>query len=116
EWAHAIAPQAKIVLVESATNSLADLLTAVDVAVRNGASVVSMGGTAGALSGESRLANRFVTTGVTFRAASGDTGTGVAYPAASPYVVGVGGTTLHLDGNGNYQSETAWSGSGGGVW
>ena len=115
EWAHAIAPQAKIVLVESATNSLADLLTAVDVAVRNGASVVSMSWTAGEFSGELRLDNHFVTTGVTFLAASGDTGTGVAYPAASPYVVGVGGTTLHLDGNGNYQSETAWSGSGGGL-
>lgn len=115
EWAHAIAPQAKIVLVESATNSLADLLTGVDVAVRNGASVVSMSWTAGEFSGEVKLDNHFVTTGVTFLAASGDTGTGVAYPAASPHVVGVGGTTLHLDTNGNYQSETAWSGSGGGL-
>src|SRR5258706_1499888 len=42
EWAHAIAPQAKIYLVEAASNSVADLLTAVDVAVQNGASVVSM--------------------------------------------------------------------------
>jgi len=115
EWAHAIAPQAKIVLVESATNSLADLFQAVDVAVRNGASVVSMSWTAGEFSGEVKLDNHFVTTGITFLAASGDTGTGVAYPAASPYVVGVGGTALHLDANGNYQSETAWSGSGGGL-
>jgi subtilase family serine protease len=115
EWAHAIAPQAKIVLVESATNSLADLFTAVDVAVRNGASVVSMSWTAGEFSSEVRLDNHFVTTGVTFLAASGDTGTGVAYPAASPYVVGVGGTSLQLDANAGYQSETAWSGSGGGL-
>jgi len=115
EWAHAIAPQAKIVLVESATNSLADLFTAVDVALRNGASVVSMSWTAGEFSSELRLDNHFVTTGVTFLAASGDTGTGVAYPAASPYVVGVGGTALHLDASGSYQSETAWSGSGGGL-
>jgi subtilase family serine protease len=115
EWAHAIAPQAKIVLVEASTNSLADLLAAVDTAVNNGASVVSMSWTAGEFSGELRLDNHFVTTGVTFLAASGDTGTGVAYPAASPYVVGVGGTSLHLDANGNYQNETAWSGSGGGL-
>src|ERR1700674_5766116 len=47
EWAHAIAPQAKIVLVEASTNSLADLLAAVDTAVNNGASVVSMSWTAG---------------------------------------------------------------------
>jgi subtilase family serine protease len=115
EWAHAIAPQARIVLVEAATNSLADLFTGVDVAVRHGASVVSMSWTAGEFSGEVRLDNHFVTTGVTFLAASGDTGTGVAYPAASPYVVGVGGTALHLDANGSYQTETAWSGSGGGL-
>jgi subtilase family serine protease len=115
EWAHAIAPQARIILVESATNSLADLLMAVDVAVRNGASVVSMSWTAGEFSGELRLDNHFVTTGVTFLAASGDTGTGAVYPATSPYVIGVGGTALHLDANGNYQTETAWSGSGGGL-
>lgn len=115
EWAHAIAPQAKIVLVEATTNSLADLLSAVDAAVNNGASVVSMSWTAGEFSGETRLDNHFVTTGVTFLAASGDTGTGVVYPAASPYVIGVGGTSLHVDGNGNYLTETAWSGSGGGL-
>jgi hypothetical protein len=82
------------------------LFTTVDVAVRNGASVVSMSWTAGEFSGEVRLDNHFVTTGVTFLAASGDTGTGAVYPAASPSVVGVGGTALHLDVNGNYLSET----------
>ena len=42
EWAHAIAPQAKILLVEAPSNNLSDLLSGVDFAVRNGASVVSM--------------------------------------------------------------------------
>lgn len=54
-------------------------------------------------------------TGVTFLAASGDVGTGVAYPASSPDVLGVSGTALQLDSSGNYVTETAWSGSGGGV-
>ena len=39
---------------------------------------------------------------------------GVEWPAASPYVTGVGGTSLYLDSNGNRSSETGWSGSGGG--
>lgn len=30
-------------------------------------------------------------------------------------MIGVGGTTLILDGNGNYLGETAWDGSGGGL-
>jgi subtilase family serine protease len=115
EWAHAIAPQAKIVLIETPSNNLSDLVSGVDVAVRNGASAVSMSWTSGEFSGERSLDNHFVANGVTFLAASGDTGTGVAYPAASPYVIGVGGTSLTLDGSGNYGGEAAWSGSGGGL-
>ena len=115
QWAHAIAPKATILLVESTTNSLADLLAGVDAAVRNGASVVSMSWTVGEFSSETRQDNHFVTTGVTFLAASGDAGTGTAYPASSPDVVGVGGTALVLDANGNYLNEVAWSGSGGGI-
>ena len=115
QWAHAIAPKATILLVESASNSLGDLTTGVDVAVRNGASVVSMSWTVGEFSSESRQDNHFVSTGVTFLAASGDAGTGAAYPASSPDVVGVGGTALTLDANGNYLNEVAWSGSGGGM-
>jgi subtilase family serine protease len=115
QWAHAIAPKATILLVESTTNSLADLLGGVDAAVRNGASVVSMSWTVGEFSSESRQDNHFISSGVTFLAASGDAGSGAAYPASSPDVVGVGGTTLNLDASGNYLSEVAWSGSGGGT-
>jgi subtilase family serine protease len=115
EWAHAIAPQAVILLVEAPSNSFSDLLNGVDVAVRDGASVVSMSWMAGEFQGENFLDNHFVSNGVTFLAASGDGGTGVAYPAASPNVIGVGGTSLSLNAGGNYQSEIAWSGSGGGL-
>src|SRR4029077_7457683 len=111
---HAIAPKATILLVESTTNSLSDLLAGVDAAVRNGASVVSMSWTVSEFKSETSQDNHFVSSGVTFLAASGDAGTGAAYPASSPDVVGVGGTALTLDVNGNYQSEVAWSGSGGG--
>jgi len=115
EWAHAIAPQASIILVEASSNSLANLTAAVDIAVRNGASVVSMSWMSGEFSGETAMDKHFVSNGVTFVAASGDSGTGADYPAASPDVIGVGGTTLILDGNGNYLGETAWDGSGGGL-
>jgi len=115
QWAHAIAPQANILLVEAPSNSLSALLSAVDVAVRNGASAVAMSWMVGEFTGENSYDTHFVSSGVTFLAASGDNGTGAAYPAASPDVVGVGGTTLTLSSTGNYQSETAWSGSGGGL-
>jgi len=115
EWAHAIAPKATIVLVEAPSNSLGDLANGVTVAVRDGASCVSMSWTVGEFSGETSMDKNFVSNGVTYVAASGDAGSGVAYPAASPDVIGVGGTSLYLSASGSYESETAWSGSGGGL-
>jgi kumamolisin len=55
--------------------------------------------------------------GTTFFFASGDTQQ-ISYPATSPYVVAVGGTTLNLDTHSNYASETVWNsgnGPGGGT-
>ena len=114
EWAHAIAPQANILLVEAASNSFTNLLQAVQVAVQHGASVVSMSWGGSEFSLETSYDTLFAVNGVTFMASSGDSGNGVEYPAASPDVVGIGGTTLNVDSSGNYLGETAWSGSGGG--
>ena len=94
EWAHAIAPKATILLVETPSNSFGDLLAGVQAAISDGASVVSMSWTVGEFSSETSLDNYFASNSVTFVAASGDSGTGVAYPAASPFVIGVGGTSL----------------------
>jgi len=112
EWSHAIAPQAKIMLVEATTQSDANLLSAVQVAVKNGATVVSMSFGLTEFSTETTADAYFKTKGVTFVASSGDSGHGVFYPSASPYVVAVGGTTLNLNSSGVWQSETAWSCSG----
>ncbi|WP_234484115.1 S53 family peptidase [Noviherbaspirillum pedocola] len=115
QWAHAIAPQARILLVEAKSSSMTDLMAAVDVAVKNGASVVSMSFGGPEFSGQSYYDSHFSATGVTFVAASGDSGHGVDYPAASRMTVSAGGTTLNADAYGNYISEAAWNGSGGGV-
>jgi subtilase family serine protease len=116
QWAHAIAPGAKIYLVEANSNSFADLLASVTVAVQNGASVVSMSWSGAEFSTETSTDSFFQAQHVTFVAASGDGGHagGVQYPAASPYVVGVGGTSLTISATGAWVSETTWSGSGGG--
>lgn len=60
--------------------------------------------------------------GVTVTCASGDNGSRdgtthkvVDYPASSGSVVACGGTTLTISGDGKRQSETTWSGSGGGA-
>jgi subtilase family serine protease len=115
EWAHAIAPGATIILSVAASSSSSDLLNAVDAAVSAGATVVSMSWGGPEFSGMSYYDNHFNRSGVTFTASSGDSGAGVEWPAVSPYVIAVGGTSLYLDSNGNRTSETAWSGSGGGI-
>ena len=38
-----------------------------------------------------------------------------SYPASSPYVVAVGGTTLFVDSTGAYDTEVAWNAGGGGI-
>ncbi len=115
EWAHAIAPGARIVLVVAKSAFLSDLLNAVDYAVAVGAKQVSMSWGGNEFSTEAQYDYHFNRSGVTFLASSGDSGAGVIWPASSPYVVGVGGTSLSLDAYGNVISETAWSGSGGGI-
>ncbi len=115
EWAHAIAPGANIVVVVANSASLSALLNAVDYAVSLGARQVSMSWGTNEFSTLGSQESHFNKPGVTFVAASGDSGSGVMWPAVSAYVVGVGGTTLQLDTAGNVLSELAWTGSGGGV-
>lgn len=108
EWAHAMAPQANIVLVEAASNSGADLNTAIDKAVAMGAQVVSMSWGSPDHSGESANDVHFTAPNVTFVACSGDYGAPGWYPAASPDVLGVGGTSVLLDVNNNVADEVGW--------
>ena len=120
EWAHALAPLAKIVLVEAASNSFTDLFQAVDVATAQvqslgGGGEVSMSWGGSEFSSEASNDSHFQNANVVYVASSGDTGGVTIYPSASPYVVAAGGTTIHRNGAGAFVSETGWSGSGGGV-
>jgi len=115
EWAHVIAPKAKIVLVEASNNTLLSLLHAVDIAVQQGASVVSMSWGGNEFSTERNYDFHFAINNVTFTVSSGDNGFGNEWPSSSTGVVAVGGTRLSVDSTGNYISESGWSGSGGGL-
>ena len=115
EWAHAIAPQAKILLVEARTASLTDLLSAVNYA-RNQPDVVaiSMSWGGSEFSGQTSYNSYFTSNyGAVFFASSGDSGGVISWPSSSANVISVGGTTL-TNGASGY-TESAWSGSGGGV-
>ena len=113
EWAHAIAPGAKILLVEANTASFTDLLTAEDYA-KSHAQYVSNSWGASEFSGETTYDSHFAQSGVAFFVSAGDSGLPAQYPSASPNVISVGGTTLNFNTDGSLKSETGWIGGGGG--
>ncbi len=119
EWIHAIAPGAQIILVEANSQSLSDLMSSVVTAANQpDVSVVSMSW--GLTEGQSvtaqdeALYDQDLTTpvghqGVSFVASTGDYGAAdPEYPAFSPNVVAVGGTSLYLNADNSYNSETGW--------
>jgi hypothetical protein len=97
EWPHAMSPNAKIVLVEAATNSFAGMFAAVDVATAqvqaNGIpGEVSMSWGGSEFSSEASNDGHFQHSNVAYFAASGDTDGVNIYPSVSPFVVSAGGT------------------------
>jgi kumamolisin len=119
EWAHAMSPNAKIVLVEAASNSFANLFAAVDVATSQvlasgGRGEVSMSWGGSEFSSEASNDSHFQNDDVVYFASSGDTGGANIYPSVSPSVVSAGGTSVNHNSSGTFVSETGWSGSGGG--
>ncbi len=122
EWAHAVAPGASIILYEANSDGFGDLFAAADSARRSpGVSVVSMSFSGGEEASYDLSTDSAVFTtpagheGVTFLASTGDNGVPSGYPAYSPNVIAVGGTSLFVDSNGNYSSEVGWSSGGGGI-
>lgn len=134
EAVSAVCPTCRILLVDADSANNADLMTAVRQAVAQGASYVSMSWGGSELANESYQDSTF-TPGVTFVASTGDEGYShpnadalssllcaaapvlsllglgscTTYPASSPDVVAVGGTSVHLV-SGTWQ-QSAWSGS-----
>ncbi|MDA8343935.1 MAG: S53 family peptidase [Thermaerobacter sp.] len=118
EWAHALAPGANILLVVAKSASTSDLVSAIDYATSHGAQVVSNSWGGSEFSSEATYDSHFQHAGVVYVASAGDSGGAIEWPAASPNVVGVGGTSLTISGSSGsyvYGGETAWSSSGGGL-
>jgi len=129
EYAHAMAPNAMLYLVEADSNSNADLFAAVQVAsnlvacgqtttcptASKGKGEVSMSWGEGEYSGETKWDSYFKTPNVVYVASAGDSA-GVIYPSASPYVVSAGGTSNARNlTDGSLIAQITWSDAGGGL-
>lgn len=134
EWAHAVAPEAAIVLVESKSEKDTDLVAATRYAVdHNLGDIITqsfgeaeMCASADVIAEQHAVFQKASELGITVFASSGDKGAArqacdgnglvlsASTPASDPAVTAVGGTHLVAGAGGTYQSESAWSGSGGG--
>jgi subtilase family serine protease len=121
EWAHVMAPAARIILVEACSNSYTDLLYAEYVAggwvAKYGGGDISNSWGSGEFGGETSFDPYFgiyYYQNTSYFASAGDSGCGAAYPSSSPWIVSAGGTTVNRDGSGNFANEACWAGSGGG--
>ena len=112
----AICPNCHILLVEANDNTRLNLGAAVDEAVALGAKYVSNSyGGPESPSDPGTYDQYFNHPGVAVTASAGDSGYGTEFPAASPYVTAVGGTTLTQDSStARGWTETVWSGTGSG--
>jgi subtilase family serine protease len=114
EVAHAVCPNCKILLVEASSNSLSNLAAAVNTAAKLGATEISnsYGGSEYSSEVSDSAYNH---PGIAVTVASGDNGYGsFGFPAASPNVIAVGGTTLTLGAGNTYGNESVWGGAGSG--
>ncbi|MEV5719133.1 S53 family peptidase [Amycolatopsis mediterranei] len=125
--AHAIAPEANIAFVVGSRARYGDgvLDSIVQIVDRHLADVVSgsiiVGDTPGsapdAIAAYERAFQEAAVEGITFTFASGDSGGGgtddgirtVEYPASSPWVTAVGGTTLAIGPGNSYRWEIGWA-------
>lgn len=133
EWAHAIAPDADIVLVVGADNSFSNLDTANLYAIQNGyGSVISnsfgipeiilVTEAQSELVVENKIAKIAAALGISLNVSSGDAGdayfedifnfglfvTSVQANADSPYATGIGGTSTFLNAQNQIKLQTGW--------
>lgn len=128
EYAHAMAPNAHLYLVEANSNSFVDLFTAVIVAGNliqcgktttcpsgaTGKGEVSMSWGGSEFTEETLFDSIMTAKNVVYLASAGDS-PGVIYPSASPNVLSAGGTTTSRSlETGDLIAEIAWSDAGGG--
>jgi hypothetical protein len=115
EWAHSIAPHAKIVLVEATDASAAGLYQGVDKAASLHPAVVSNSWGMPEFSEESFYDGHCKLTDSVCTQSTGDDGYPAGYSSTNPYALAIGGTSLKLDASGATLSETAWNATGGGL-
>ncbi len=113
EWAHAMAPNAKIIMVEGQNESFAEHMNAIQLASQQvaaaGGGLVSVSWSVNEFPGESAYDSYFQTAKIVYVVSSGDYSAPARYPSSSPYVISAGGTSIIRNAQGNFIGETSWN-------
>jgi subtilase family serine protease len=111
----AACPACHILLVEANDNYFDNLAAAVDRAASTpGVLAISNSYGGPEFLGQGSYDSHYDHAGIAITVSSGDNGYGAEFPASSPTVTAVGGTSLSKASNSRGWSETAWSGAGSG--
>lgn len=110
---HAMAPNAKIIMVEADTAGNADMRKAEQCATHlitnAGGGIVSNSWGGDEYVGETANDSDFQNTGVVYVYSSGDYSAPARYPSSSPYVISTGASSILRDSAGNFTGESAWN-------
>lgn len=123
EWAHAMAPNASIYMVETqgwlqtedpnAPNTTAfvhGLQCATYLLQKyNGGGIISYSNSNQEWPYETSFDANFQTPNIIYIASAGDYSAPARYPASSPYVIATGGTSIKRDASGNYKEQVWWN-------
>jgi hypothetical protein len=113
DMASAICPKCNIVLVEATDDSGTGLYVAENTAAGLAGYISNSWGGTEASSDTTLDSEYFSHPGDVITASAGDSDYGVSYPAASPNVVSVGGTSLSTASNARGWTESVWNDGGG---
>ena len=122
EWAHAMAPYASIYMIETQgwgddsnpnNPDISSLINGIQCATYllqtyNNGGIISYSHSFTEWQGETAYDSYFQTPGIIYIMSSGDYSAPANYPAASPYVIAAGGTSIRRDASGNYIDQVAW--------
>jgi subtilase family serine protease len=112
DMASAMCPNCKILLVQGTSATFGNLAAATNYAAAHANAVSNSYG--GSESGSNSYESAYNHPGIAVTVSSGDNGYGVEFPASSPHVTAVGGTSLTRASNARGWSELVWSGAGSG--
>jgi hypothetical protein len=110
----AICPNCHILLVEASSAIETDMAAATQMAASLGATAISNSYGGPESSGEASFDASYNHPGIPITVSSGDGAYGSQYPASSPKVTAVGGTSLLRDTSSRGWSESAWNAAGSG--